>query len=286
MWDLLANRAIWLVTLCFLNLVVTTWLRCLHIDCGRLQKKIAPLTQAFASGSPGNFQEPPREPRWEPWKSYVVNLKKQLEQPHEAVRPFIQRTSRSSEDLTKQWNKESDLLEPRSYVHTYSYFLVSMVYTDYTKQRILSLFWRGCRISKIVMLEDGIQCTKQGVRQFLKCYNLSKSIERKPGSGLPPKLSPQLQQVIEVAMRNNNETTKKQHASNASFYEHLCITCNYILYENRISTYRGSAYHQLIRQKNKIGLGKNSSSWRTQRCDLDYNETSVQIETRKPEASS
>ncbi len=37
--------------------------------------------------------------------------------------------------------------------------------------------------------------------------------------------------MIEVAMRNNNETTTKQHASNASFYEHLRITCNYILYE-------------------------------------------------------
>ena len=98
-----------------------------------------------------------------------------------------------------------------------------MVYTDYTKQRMLSLFWGGRRISEIVILEDGIQCTKQGVRQFLKRYNLSKSIERKPGSGLPPKLSPQLQQVIEVAMRNNDETTTKQRASNASFYEHLRI---------------------------------------------------------------
>ncbi len=103
-----------------------------------------------------------------------------------------------------------------------------------------------------MVLEDGIQCTKQVVRQFLKCYNLSKSIERKPGSGLPPKLSPQLQQVIEVAMRNNDETTATQlQAMLASMNIYVSLAT---IVRNRISlgwTYRGSAYCQLIRQQNK-----------------------------------
>jgi hypothetical protein len=56
---------------------------------------------------------------------------------------------------------------------------------------MLSLNWRGFKVSEIVeylILEDGIQSTKQGVRHFLKRYRLSKTITRKPGSGLPPKL--------------------------------------------------------------------------------------------------
>ena len=78
-----------------------------------------------------------------------------------------------------------------------------MVYSDYTKLRILSLYWRGCRIAEIVeylILEDGIASTKQGVRQFLKRYENTNCIARKPGSGIPPKLSPDLQKLIEDVM--------------------------------------------------------------------------------------
>ena len=40
---------------------------------------------------------------------------------------------------------------------------LAMVTSDYTKQRILSLAWKGCKVSAIVeclVLEDGIRTTK------------------------------------------------------------------------------------------------------------------------------
>ena len=55
-------------------------------------------------------------------------------------------------------------------------------------------------------LEDEIRVSKQGCRQFLKHYNFYNTIARKPGSGLPPKLPPAVQQLIEDAMREDDET--------------------------------------------------------------------------------
>ena len=88
-----------------------------------------------------------------------------------------------------------------------------MVFSDYSKQRILSLFWNGSKVSEIVdtlVLEDQILVSKQGVRQFLKRYEQSKTISRKPGSGLPPKLSPDIKKIIEDTMRRDDETTATQ----------------------------------------------------------------------------
>ena len=75
------------------------------------------------------------------------------------------------------------------------------------------LHWHGYKVSAIVehlVLEDGIIILKQGLRQFLKRYDLYRTIARKPGSGLPPKLSPAVQQIIEDAMCEDDETTATQ----------------------------------------------------------------------------
>lgn len=162
-----------------------------------------------------------------------------------------------------------------------------MVYSDYTKQRVLSMFWRGYKISEIVgylVLEDGIHSTRQGVRQFLKRYQLSKTISRKPGSGLPPKLSPAFQQLIEHAMRQDDETTATQlQAMLASKNVYVSLAT---IVRNRVElgwTYRGSAYCQLIRQQNKC----KRLDWARTYINDDFNnviwtdETSVQLETHK-----
>ena len=52
--------------------------------------------------------------------------------------------------------------------------------------------------------------SKQAVRQFLKRYSIYKTIARKPGSALPPKLSSSVQQLIEEARREDDETTATQ----------------------------------------------------------------------------
>lgn len=159
-----------------------------------------------------------------------------------------------------------------------------MVYGNYTKQRILSLHWQGYKVSKIVdylVLEDGIRSSKQGVRQFLKRYMQTGSISRKPGSGLPPKLSPAVQQIIEDAMRADDETTATQiQAMLASRNIYVSLAT---IVRNRSElgwTYRGSAYCQLIRQVNK----EKRLHWaRTYLSDnvIWTDETTVQLETHK-----
>ena len=162
-----------------------------------------------------------------------------------------------------------------------------MVYSDYTKQRILSLFWQGYKVSVIIeylVLEDGIQCTKQGVRLFLKRYRQYKTIARKPGSGLPPKLTPALQKLIEDEMQKNDETTATQlQAMLASRSVYVSLAT---IVRNRLQlgwTYRGSAYCQLIRQQNKV----KRLNWARAHINDDFtnvvwtDETSVQIETHK-----
>jgi transposase len=42
---------------------------------------------------------------------------------------------------------------------------------------------------------------------FLKHYQRHGTTARKPGSGIPPKLSPAIQQLIENVMRQDDETT-------------------------------------------------------------------------------
>lgn len=130
-----------------------------------------------------------------------------------------------------------------------------MVYSEYTKLRVLSLFWQGLKITEIVeclVLEDEILVSKQGVRQFLKRYSHSGTIARKPGSGLPPKLSPAIQKLIEEAMRNDDETTATQ--LQAILANHGVYVSLATIVRNRVQLgwiYRGSAYCQLIRNANK-----------------------------------
>ena len=88
-----------------------------------------------------------------------------------------------------------------------------MVFSDYTKQRILSLHWQGSKVSAIVerlVLEDGIRVSRVGVRRFIKRYNTCGTIARQPGSGFPPKITPQIQAIIEMTMREDDETTATQ----------------------------------------------------------------------------
>jgi len=88
-----------------------------------------------------------------------------------------------------------------------------MVLSIYGKQRILSLHWQGCTVSEIaeiLVLEDGIRVSRPGVRMILKRYNQTGTIARKPGSGCYPKLSPEVLQLIEDAMRNDDETAATQ----------------------------------------------------------------------------
>lgn len=131
-----------------------------------------------------------------------------------------------------------------------------MVFSEYIKLRILSLCWQGQTVSQIVdslVLEDEILVSKQGVRMFLKRYGKRKTIARKPGSGLPPKISPDIQRLIEEVMRQDDETTATQIQAilaDRGIYVSLATIVRSRCQLGWI--YRGSAYCQLIREANKV----------------------------------
>ena len=162
-----------------------------------------------------------------------------------------------------------------------------MVFSEYIKLRILSLHWKSFSVSAIVenlVLEDGIIISKQGVRQFLKQFKKYKTIAQNPGSGFPSKLSPVVEQIINAAMQNDDETTATQLQSIlASHNIYVSLTT---IVRCRIQlgwTYRGSAYCQLIRQVNK----RKRLQWaQTYLHDSFENviwsdETTVQLETHR-----
>ena len=130
-----------------------------------------------------------------------------------------------------------------------------MVLSDYTKLRILSMHWKGFKVSKMVdylVLEDEIIVSKQSVRLFLKHFKERGTIARKTGSGLTLKLSPTILQMIESAMREDDETTATQLQAKLAA-EGIYVSLTTILRNRRQLgwIYRGSAYCQLIRNQNK-----------------------------------
>lgn len=130
-----------------------------------------------------------------------------------------------------------------------------MVFSDYTKQRILFfhslLGYRPSRIS-FLLAKEGIIVSKTGVAKFIHRYLATGSIIRQPGSGRKTVLSPEIRRVVEDQMRADDETTASQL--------HVILTrLGYKLSLRTILrcrtllgwTFRGSAYCQVIRNKNK-----------------------------------
>ena len=139
-------------------------------------------------------------------------------------------------------------------------------------------------IVEFLVLEDEIRVSKQGVRQFLKRYNATHTIARKPGSGLPPKLSPSVQRIIEEAMRNDDETTATQLQCILASREIYVSLATIVRNRRQLGwIYRGSAYCQLIRHTNKV----KRHEWAQAHLNDDFSdviwsdETTVQLENHR-----
>lgn len=86
----------------------------------------------------------------------------------------------------------------------------------------------------------------------MKRYAKRGTIARKPGSGFAPKISPELQQVVEAAMRQDDETTATQLQAILAEHGAYVSLGTIIRCRSQLGwSYRGSAYCQLIREANK-----------------------------------
>ena len=153
--------------------------------------------------------------------------------------------------------------------------------------RILSLHWQGFKVSKIgdiLVLEDATVVSRQSIQIFLKRFKERGTIARKPGSGLTLKLSPTILQLIESAMREDDETTATQ--LQAKLAAHGCYVSLTTILRNRRQLgwiYRGSAYCQLIRNENK----QKRLEWARANLNNNFddviwsNESSIQLDCHR-----
>ena len=143
-----------------------------------------------------------------------------------------------------------------------------MVYTNYTKMRILHYHFQGLKpytIAKVMYEDEGVAISRYGVYKFLKVYSETGSIERLRTDPVC-KVTARVQELVEQQMQKDDETTAYQ--------------LHHMLVENGIKisirtilrcrtalgwTYRGSAYCQLIREANK--------QKRLQWCELNKDDS-------------
>ena len=161
-----------------------------------------------------------------------------------------------------------------------------MVFTNYTKQRILYHHLQGRRAPTIVKLlrEETIQASRAGVADFLKKFKETGCITRSPGSGRPSKVTAEIKAIVEQKMREDDETT-------ASQLHKLLVERGFVLSKHtslrcRSSLgwmFRGSAYCQLIRTANKL----KRLQWAQQHLHDSFenvvwtDECTVQLETHR-----
>ena len=131
---------------------------------------------------------------------------------------------------------------------------VDMVFSDYTKQRIVFYYQQGLKAPSIAsrLSEEGITASRVGIFKFLKSYCSSASIARRPGSGRNSKITDEVKKAVEEKMREDDETMAMQ-------LHQLLTTCGYAISKRTVLrcrsalgwTFRGSSYCQLIRNCNK-----------------------------------
>ena len=84
-----------------------------------------------------------------------------------------------------------------------------MVYSTYTRQRILHHYLEGHKAAPIARLlrEDGVMASRVGISKFLAKFKEKGSIGRRIGSGRPSKITAEMKKVVKDEMCGDDETT-------------------------------------------------------------------------------
>ena len=164
-----------------------------------------------------------------------------------------------------------------------------MVLSTYSKQRIVALFDQGFKAPTIAnkLREEVTHVTRVGIYKFLRVYEATDTIQRRPGSGRPSKITSEVKVLVEQQMIRDDETTASQ-LHRLLLENHIFISLNTILWcrANLGWTFRGSAYCQLIRNVNKqkrLEWARNNLSEANDGfLDVIWtDESSIQLETHR-----
>ena len=89
-------------------------------------------------------------------------------------------------------------------------YIVQMVFSTYTKLRIVHYQRKGYKpytIANLVKENDSIVVLRYSVAKFLKVYETTGSIERRPGSGRMSNITWKIKELVEDKMKEDDETT-------------------------------------------------------------------------------
>ena len=130
-----------------------------------------------------------------------------------------------------------------------------MPYSDYLKRRALAFHAEGLSPAAIsdALAHEGLTATRQGLAKLIRRVEETGNLERRPGSGRPSKITPQVKAIIDDQMKRDDETTATQ-LRGLLLTEGYNLSLSTIL-RSRSSlgwTFRGSAYCQMIREANKL----------------------------------
>ena len=129
-----------------------------------------------------------------------------------------------------------------------------MVLSSYQKQRLLHYYFLGKHSTSIARLlrEEGIVVNRSSVYKFINKFKETESITRRPGSGRPTKITPEILHIVENQMELDDETTAVQLQGLLVEAGHPLSLKTILRSRSQLGwTFRGSAYCQLIREANK-----------------------------------
>lgn len=86
-----------------------------------------------------------------------------------------------------------------------------MVFSSY-KIRIVYLSQKGYKPPTIsnILRQEGMNTSRRGIAKFLKWYQSTGTIARRPGSGWSTKVTEEVKKVVEEQMQLDDETTAYQ----------------------------------------------------------------------------
>lgn len=130
-----------------------------------------------------------------------------------------------------------------------------MVYSLYKKQRILYYSMMGYKSTTIrdLLAKEGMRASKWGIIKFLKRYKETGTITRKPGSGRPSRITPEIKAIVDGQMKIDDETTAYQLLALLNSRGYPMSISTVLRCRKELGwTFRGSAYCQIIREANKL----------------------------------
>ena len=75
-----------------------------------------------------------------------------------------------------------------------------MVYSSYLKQRILYFYLKGHQAPTIrkLLLEENVKASRVGIASFLKKFEETGCLTRRPGSGRPSKATAEIKEIVRL----------------------------------------------------------------------------------------